>query len=205
MRSLDLRVVRLGGRSDYRTAVNVAKVIDRLRPEGVRRTLVLTSEESTAVAGAASAAAGASHGAVLFTDGSRMPGATRSYLRNHRPASVYAVGRPATQARPGLADNRKLVGGTRFATAVKVAQRFLPRPSSVAIASRRLDAALAGSYGADREAPVLLVRRNGVPRVVAGYIRRNRSNLGGSVLVGDPSAVSDRTFDRLLRQLTPRG
>jgi len=198
-------VVIIDRRDPYTNAVQAARIIDRRRPARIKRTVLLTSAKPTPAMLAISAAAGKSKGAVLLTDGRRMPAATRRYLDSHR-AAVYAVGRAASHAAPGLPRNHRIVGTNRYSTAIKVAKRFFAEPGSVVIASggEYVDALLAGAYGGNVHAPVLLVRKNGVPPVVARYIRAHRGDMRDSVLVGGRSRISTATFNTLRTTLTRR-
>lgn len=192
-------------RDPYTNAVEAARIIDRRRPARIKRTVLLTSAKTTPDMLAISAAAGRSKGAVLLTDGRTMPAVTEQYLDTHR-AAVFAVGRAASAAAPGLPRDHRIVGANRYSTAIKVAKRFFPEPGSVVLASgaEYVDALLAGTYGGRVNAPVLLVRRNTVPPVVADYIRAHRRDMRDSVLVGGRSRISTATFDTLMTRLTRR-
>lgn len=198
-------VVVIDRRDPYANAVEAAQIIDRRRPAGIKRTILLTSAKPSPDMLGISAAAGRSKGAVLLTDGRRMPAVTKEYLSSHR-ASVYTVGGAASKATPGLPRQRRILGANRYATAVNVAKRFFPEPGSVVIASgaEYVDALLAGAYGGRVHAPVLLVRRDSIPLVVADYIGTHRRDMRDSVLVGGASRVSTATFDTLTARLTRR-
>jgi len=205
LRDQGSNVVVIDRRDPYSNAVEAARIIDSRRPARINRTVLLTSARTTPDMLAISAAAGRSKGAVLLTDGRRMPAVTKQYLDTHR-AAVYAVGRAASSSAPGLPRDRRIVGANRYSTAIKVAKRFFPAPGSVVFASgaEYVDALLAGTYGGRVHAPVLLVRRNEVPPIVADYIRAHRRDMRDSVLVGGRSRISTATFDTLMSRLTRR-
>jgi hypothetical protein len=48
-----------------------------------------------------------------------------------------------------------------------------------------------------------MMARAALPDVVAGYVRRHRDTLRGSVLLGGTGAVDDATFTELAAALTP--
>jgi putative cell wall-binding protein len=86
----------------------------------------------------------------------------------------------------------RLAGSDRYATAVKVSQKTFKAPQSyVVIASGESwpDALAAGPLAAHIEAPVLLVKRSGVPSVVDAELKR----LGAVhvLVVGGPAAIPD--------------
>jgi hypothetical protein len=196
-------VVRLSGRTPFATAVDVAREIERRRPRGTPRTLVVASGTGFRRSLAASAAAGSRHGAVLLTRGDELPRVTRTYLRNHRPARVFAVGRAAADALPGLSRSRKLFGANPYTTSVAVAERFFPAPAGVMVAGDRqpVDALLAGAYGGWTDRPLLVVFRERPARAVIDYVVERRGALLGSLLVGETRSVSRDAFGDLFELL----
>jgi hypothetical protein len=196
-------VVRLSGRTPYATAVEVARVIERRRPNRAERTLVVASGTGYRRSLAASAAAGSRRGAVLLTRGDELPSVTRTYLRNHRPARVFAVGRPAADAMPGLPRRRKLFAPNPYLTSVEVADVFFPAPDAGMVAGDRqpVDALLAGAYGGWTDRPLLVVLRERPPRAVIDYVVDRRGTLLGSLLVGETRSVSREAFDHLFELL----
>lgn len=203
IRAFGYRVVRLAGRSDYATAVKVAEVIDRRRRNGARATYVLASAERAKHSLPASAAAGTTKGAVLLTRASRLPAVTRRYLRSHRPADVYAVGRAAALAVPALSRSHKLYGATPWATSVEVAERFFAESRGVVVTGDAAteEALLAGAHGGLTGQPLLLVNRDFVPRVVRQHLVERNNGLRGSLLAGGAPAVSEDVFDHLFELL----
>jgi putative cell wall-binding protein len=102
-------------------------------------------------------------------------------------AAAQADGNPITTT--GLV---RLAGADRYATAVKVSQKTFKAPQSyVVIASGENwpDALAAGPLAAHIDAPVLLVKRSGVPSVVDAELKR----LGAVhvLVVGGPAAIPD--------------
>lgn len=203
LREEDLDVVRIAGRSQEATAVKVAGLVDRRRPPGTRHTVVLADGRRLDDSLAAPAAAGATGGAVLLTRGSSLPNATRKYLADHPRARVYAVGKRAAAARPALPRARKLFGPNPHTTAVKVARRLFPNPTSAvfAPARRHLYALAAASYSGHTGHPLLLLRPDAVPGSVATYLRDHHGELEGSLLVGDARGVDETGFLRTFRML----
>lgn len=196
--------VRISGWTPYSIAAAVARRIDRLRPKE-RRTVVLASTTRFRHSVPASAAAGSVRGAVLLTRGDTLPSATRRYLAG-RPVSRFAVGPDAAAAVPGLAESRKLFRLNPYATAVRVAERFFPRPRSAMFApvDRPVAALLAGAYGGRAKQPLLLVRNQVVPPVVLRYLRPRRDRMQDSLVMAGDRTVSDATVSRLHRVLRPR-
>lgn len=189
-----------------RTAVKVARIIDRARPSGIRPSVVLASGAHPAQSLSASALAGSRHGSVLLTEGARMSTAAHRYLRAHPRAVVYAIGADAASAAPRLRQGRRIVGSNRYTTAAAVAERFFQEPETASFApgSEEVEALLAAAYAGHQHAPVLLVRRHAVPAVIARYVRDHRGEIRDAVLVGTDEYVSEETFEALTRLLAPR-
>jgi hypothetical protein len=131
-----------------------------------------------------------------------MPPATRRYLARHRASRVFAVGHQAAAAAK-LPRRREITGPHRYATAVKVANRFFPKPRTVGFApgARLGDALIAGAYGGLKRGPLLLVGRHSIPAGVRRYLRGHRSTIRTSVLVAGDRDVTPRVFSRLSRSL----
>lgn len=196
--------VRISRRTPYRTAAATARLIDRLDRKQ-RRPVMLASTTRFVHSLSASAAAGRVRGAVLLTRGDSIPPATRRYLRG-RPVSRFAVGPDAAAALLRLPAARKLVGANPYVTAVRVAERFFPRPRSAMFApvDRPVAALLAGAYGGRANRPLLLVRDHGVPPVVRRYLRPRRVRMQDSLVMAGERTVSDATVARLDRVLRVR-
>lgn len=155
---------RLGGANRFATAVIIADVgLDR--PD-----LALLADGSdfpdSLVAGTAAATR---DGAVLLTDGERMPAETAAHLEAADPSALVAIGGPAARAAP---DAEPVVGLDRFDTATSVARQFFDDPTIVGIASG-LDfpdplsgGVLLGSLGG----PMLLATTTDLPTTTAAYL-----------------------------------
>ena len=204
LRGQGVTTVRIGGTDRYATAVAVARAIDALRPAGTAQQVFLASGTDFPDALSAGAPAGAASGAVLLTRGPRMAPATAAYLAGRSSTTVYAVGGDAARAVTLPAGN-EIVGANRYETATLVADRFFPEPATAAFASGATypDALSAAAFGGHAGAPVLMMARAALPDVVAGYVRRHRDTLRGSVLLGGTGAVDDATFTELAAALTP--
>lgn len=204
LRAKGLVPIRIWGDDRYDTAVEVARAIDALRPSEMESTLFLASGTDFADAMSAGAPAGDTDGAVLLTNGSRMPRATADYLRTRPDATLYAVGGPAAAA-VALPSANEIVGPNRYDTATMVADRFFPYAPSAAFASgvQFPDALSAAAYGGNQSLPVLLVGPDGVPNSVLSWAGAHRSTARGSVLLGGTGAVNSLVFDVLLSRLTP--
>lgn len=196
-------ITRIGGGDRYQTAARIAEAIDSLRPASAPQRVFLASGTGFADALTAGAPAGDVFGSVLLTRGAVVPSATSAYLAARPGATVYAVGGQAAAA-VELPSVDELVGQDRYETAVLVAERFFPSPTSAVFASGALfpDAASASAYGGHVGAPVLLVRPDAVPSTVTEWARGHRA-VQGSVLPGGRAAVSERAFLTLERGLTP--
>jgi hypothetical protein len=196
-------VKRLAASTPAATAVAVAAVItDRTQRRGLP--VVLAPRQGPGDALTAGALAGRLRGAVLLTDGDRMPSVTRHFLRQRR-GPVYALGRAAAKAAPQLPQERRIVAATAARTALRVARTFFPRPRSITVSSlsQPVEALIAAGHAGASRRPLVLVHRTGIPAAVRRYLRDNADNVNSSVLIGGRPAVSEPTFDKLERLLTP--
>jgi uncharacterized membrane protein len=164
-------VVRHGGVDRHETAVRVAEALG-----GPGRVVLVSG--GAADAPAAVPVAVHEGAALLWTDGTALPAATRTYLDARPGWPRTAIGR-AAGADPTA---ESLRGADRTATAVLVADRFFPWPAVVtfAPAERLIDGVLAGRLAAAAGGPVL----------VAGELLPTDS---GSYLAGLPFLPAFRT------------
>ncbi len=156
-------VGRVFGEDRYETAVSIAEQLVLPSP------IILATGRDFPDALAAGAAAAASGGAVLLTDGATLPAATASYLEGRFGAAFVAVGGPAAAAVP---EATPVVGADRYTTAVAVAQRFFGDPTAVGVASGANfpDALTGGPHIAALGGPMLLTRPDALPQPVRLYI-----------------------------------
>lgn len=186
-------VVRFGGADRYDTAVRIAR-----EGLGSPDTVFFATGSDFADAVAGGPAAAVSRGAVLLTDGTRMPAVVRSYLDETQPSQRFALGGPAAAADPSAT---AIVGGDRYDTAVRVAARFFPDAESVAVVSGFAfpDALAAGPLAA-REAPpapLLLIDPNVVPAVVDDYLGARREQLQIAVVFGGIAVVPEPRLEEI--------
>ncbi|GAC1540565.1 MAG: hypothetical protein NVS3B12_27570 [Acidimicrobiales bacterium] len=162
--SLGFTPVRLSGGDRFATAVAVAQAL------GNPATLLVTTGTNFPDALAAGTAAAAQKGAVLLSDGTRMPGATAAYLGAHPGAKVFAIGGPAATAVGPSAT--AVVGNDRFDTALAVAKQFFPAATGVGLASGRNypDALAAGPMLASLGEPLLLTEPASLSGPVTAYL-----------------------------------
>ncbi|OLE20824.1 MAG: hypothetical protein AUG49_23615 [Catenulispora sp. 13_1_20CM_3_70_7] len=202
LRAAGFDPVRIAGADRFGTAVSVARTISPAGPPSA--VLVATGSDfpDALVAGAAAGAIGigAQHAAaVLLSEGATMPASTRAYLAAVDPSAtkVYGVGGNAVTALrtafPGWAGNvTALVGPDRDATAVAVAQRFFPQPTSAVIASDANwpDALAGGPMAAHRGAPLLLTGPNVLRQPTADYLRAKNNPITEAIVMGGTAAIS---------------
>jgi putative cell wall-binding protein len=181
------QVVRYGGADRFATAVAVAEAL------GSPSTVLLATGTNFPDALAAGVGAAKARGAVLLTNGSTMPDATKTYLNAH-PGTVYAVGGPAVVAAPSAT---KLSGADRYATAVAVATALFANPTAVGVATGANfpDALTGGAQLARAGAPLVLTAPSGVHEATSGYLRANKGSIATGHLYGGtttlPAAIQD--------------
>lgn len=134
--------------------------------------------------------AGRSSGAVLLTRGDSLPTIVANYLRDRRPASVIAVGGPASRAHPSA---RALQGADRYATAAAVAEAFPPTGSVVGVASGRSfpDGLAAAPYLARRGSVLLLTSDSSLAPSTSSFVRGRRPSVTTAQVFGGLLAVPD--------------
>ncbi len=111
---------RIQGPTRYDTAVAIARRVSGLVD---LETAIVARGDDFPDALAAGPAAAASAGVVLLSDGDQPHPATQAWLDEHPDLDLVAVGGPAARAHP---EAREVSGPTREATAVAVAEAFLP-------------------------------------------------------------------------------
>ena len=188
------QVVRLAGSSRVETALAIAEVI------GDPAELLITTAFDYPDAMAAGAAAGARGGAVLLTPAGTPHPAVDAYLADS-DADAYAVGGPAAAAYP---DATPVVGPTRTATAVAVAETFFDAPMALGLTrDDDFPDALAGGARLGRlQAPLLLTASTTLSPETASYVSSTPS-LTSAVLLGGEQAISTSVLDALTGLLNP--
>jgi uncharacterized repeat protein (TIGR01451 family) len=184
--SMGYGVVRFAGADRFATAVVIA---DRglSNPDVL---LLATGTDFPDALGAGAAAATVA-GAVLLTNGSRMPSPTASYLSAHPGATRYALGGPAAAADRGATP---IVGADRYDTSRRAAERFFSAPPAVGVASGLTfaDALAGGVHIAARGGPLVLSAPNALPAIVHDYLMRNAPSIASAYVFGGLAAVGAR-------------
>ena len=136
----------------------------------------------------AGAAAAATHGVVLLTDGSAQAPETASYLSAHAGAH-YAIGGPAATADQTAT---AVAGADRYTTAAMVASKFFaagPAIAGFASGAAFPDALSGGASIGARGGPLLLVPPSGaLPSSLNTYLT-NTTSIVTALLYGGVSAV----------------
>jgi ell wall binding domain 2 (CWB2) len=136
----------------------------------------------------AGAAAAATHGVVLLTNGAAQAPETAAYLAAHA-GSHYAIGGPAASADPAAT---AVTGADRYATAVTVASKFFaggPTVAGFASGVTFPDALSGGASIGAHGGPLLLVPPSGaLPSSLSTYLM-NTTSITTGLLYGGASAV----------------
>lgn len=191
-----LRVQRVAGSDRFQTAAKAAAL---LAP--TPSTVLLVSGEGFADALSAGVPAAVHRMPVLLTGRDALPAPTSVYLAAHRAARRIVVGGPAAVSdavarQAGAAE--RLAGSNRYATAVRVAQRWFPRPAGVwaATGERHQDALIAVPAAARARHPLLLVPPTG-ERTLYDYSREVLAGLTQATVVGGAAGVRDPVLSLL--------
>ena len=188
LRFLGYQVVRLGGLDRFATAVSIAH--DGLADPATDFLVTGSDFADALAAGPAAASVG---GAVLLTDGARMPVETAAYLQAH-PATLWALGGPAASAAGQSAT--AVVGVDRYDTAVQVAVRFFPSPTIVGVATGAVpaDGLAGGAFMGAMGGPLLLTQPTTLPAIVTSLLGNAKTTVGRAFVFGGPSAIADVAF-----------
>ena len=183
LRELGFVPMRYAGADRYETAVAVADAM------GNPGTVLLATGANFPDALAAGPAAAHIDGAVLLTDGTRLPPSVRAYL-SARATAVYAVGGSAMVADPNATP---LVGADRYATAAVVAYALFDRPATLGVASgvSYPDALSGGAYEAHLGGPLVLSAPTSLPETTGRYLENQQNRVATSHIFGGVNAVSD--------------
>jgi putative cell wall-binding protein len=190
--TLNVNPVRIAGTDRFDTALRIAELM------GPPLRVLLCSGLSFADALSAGAAAAATRGIVLLTNGATLPPEVAQYMLDHPGAEYFAVGGPAATAAPAAIP---IAGTDRYDTSVKVAERLFPNPVLVGAASGEAfpDGLSGGAMMGKVQGPLLLVNSAGdlVP-VVDAYLSANAVTITTLHAFGGANAVTDF----VIRQMT---
>lgn len=140
-------------------------------------------------------------GAVLLTDGERMPDETQAYLDTANPANIATVGQAATAATDE--EDVAYAGDTDAATSVMVAEAVFESPTiaGIATASDFADALFGGALVGDPDVgpgPMLLTDPTTLSSEVEAYLSDNADSIETIVIFGGTNAVSPAVEDAIV-------
>lgn len=191
--------VRLAGVNRFETAAVVADFLGN--PADV---LVADGADfrSSIVAGAAATQLAVTRGldpvgAVLLTDGERMPAETQAYLDANAPTAV-TIGAAAGVAMPGAAE--AVVGADPAALSVAVAERFFSGPTAIGVATDAdfPDGLIGGAIvNLAANGPMLLTPPDALAGPIADYLTTNLATVSRAFIFGGPAALAPQVEDDL--------
>lgn len=191
---------RIAGSDRFGTAAELARASV---PAGVG-TVYVAQGYSFADALSATAVAGSTGTGILLVQPNQIPSVTARELQRIAPRRIVVVGgtraisAEVQRALGAYAPRVDRVGGSnRYETSALVSQHFAPGVPRAYVATGETfpDALSAGALAADRDSPLLLVEQDRIPDAVKAELTRVRP--AGVVVVGGPSAVSDRVVQQL--------
>lgn len=192
--------VRVFGDSRYATAAQVAlrQFDEANRP--VQAVVITTGEKFPDALVAGPLAAAGSPKPMLLVQQASVPAETRDAIEALDPQGLIIVGGESAvssaveaelEAQTGTTATR-IQGLDRFSTAVAVSEVAFPGAAQtvfLAFGGNFPDAVVAGSLGANEQAPVLLVDQNSAPQVVLDRLEELSPNaihvLGGATVISD--------------------
>lgn len=191
-------VTRVSGVNRYATA---AAVQAELLPDA--DVVFLATGRDFPDALSAGPAAAKVNGAILLTDGDKLPASTVAAIRRMRPRAIYALGgnaavsEAAFREAQSLAPNaiaQRLSGADRYQTSLAISKKFFgnnPSKRYVASGQKYPDALAGGALAGREKAPLILVPNNPYsPNVSYG-----RNAL--TIVLGGRSAISDAMYQAL--------
>ncbi|TAK00602.1 MAG: hypothetical protein EPO36_08115 [Chloroflexota bacterium] len=195
-------VDRIAGADRYETSALVSAASFPAGEVDVAFVATGTNFPDALAAGSAAAAAG---WPVLITRTGALPGSIAAELARLAPDKVVIVGGPGAVSDAVAAAISTVVplvyrssGPDRFATAVQVANEYLPTATSVVIATGLTfpDALAAVPLAGALDGPILLVQPDDVPAVTRDAIRARVPTT--IVAIGGPAAVGGITLGELV-------
>jgi large repetitive protein len=191
---LGFHVVRLAGKDEYATAVDVAEQLGN--PSTVFEATGLSFYDALSAVPAAIE----DHGAILLTDGATQAPETAAYLAAHAGDARYAIGGPlaAYGADPHATP---VYGQDQFGTSAAIASRFFPNAVTfgAATASDFQDALGGGVFMGTlgHAGPMLLVNSAApLPTAIAQYLGTLQKGAVGYVF-GGPDAIGSAVISAL--------
>lgn len=184
VQSLGYTTVRLGGATRYGTAALIAQRLGSPAP------LYLATGQSFQAALVSGVAAAHTGGAVVLTEGNRIPGESQDYLDTRGGVPRIAVGPEAIQADPTAAP----VGGSnQYEVARNLAnQVFGPSPQHAALASGTVfaDGLTGGPHIARRGGPLLLTDPVSLSSPTGEYLLNHAPPVDTLWVYGGSAAIS---------------
>lgn len=192
-----ITVRRLGGKTRYDVAVNVATELDGLRGAKPRAAFV-SSGSAFADALVAGPPAALFDGPILLSNGPNLPAVTKTYLDSLADdADIFAVGGAGASSVVGDPRTEVVSGATRYDVAGNVAQRFFGYTYISGIADGRNwpDAASGGTFMAGLLEPILLTNGSStLPSATSRYLLQSRASADHVVAFGGPSSIPSASF-----------
>lgn len=191
--------VRLAGVNRFETAAVVAEFLGN--PADV---LVADGADfrSSIIAGAAATQLATTRGldpvgAVLLSDGERMPAETQAYLDATTPRAV-TIGAAAGVAMPGA--DEAIVADGPAGLSVAVAERFFSAPTAIGVATDAdfPDGLIGGAIvNLAANGPMLLTPPDALAGPIADYLAANLATVSRAFVFGGPAALAPQVEDDL--------
>lgn len=191
-----MRVQRVSGRDRFETAAKAATLLNPAPEE-----ILVASGENFADALSASVPAAVHTMPIVLTLRDGVPPATALYLSSFPAARRTVIGGPAAVSESTAAEagqTARVAGPNRYATAVRLAERWFPEPEGVWVATgdRHQDPLIAAPAAARARQPLLLASATG-ERTLYDYSRMHIARLRGATVVGDQASVRDPVLSLL--------
>jgi putative cell wall-binding protein len=187
-----------------------AAALSRDTAPGVR-TLYVASGLDYPDALSAAAVAGSSGTRILLVRPDSIPTTTAQALDRLNPQRIVVLGgsravNSTVQRQLGAYASTvdRIGGANRYETSALVSRHFSPGVLTAYVATGQgfADALSGGALAADRNSPLLLVTKSGIPNPVRAELTRLRPD--SIIVLGGPAAVADNVVEGLRRYATSR-
>lgn len=191
LRAMGVAVERIAGQDRYDTASQIADEIDT-------KQFVIASGTGFADALAGSALALHKGAAILLGNSVEVPAQTMSHVMRVDDAKLTLLGGNHTFPASITAEYRALdadfvryTGRDRYETSTNIAQSFTnPQSVIVATGENYPDALTAAALAGKLKAPILLVKKDAVPKSVREYLTKHKNSIQDVYILGGENSVS---------------
>lgn len=200
-------VIRVEGSTRFETAVAVANNV------GTNEQIFITSSLSTSPDALSIASYAAKEQMpILFSERNSLPTAVKNYITSKRIKKITIIGGDGAVSSAVESQLKSLVGSSnvnriwgidRYETSTNIVKSLNMDARNIFFARGEvfIDALPGSVLAAKYDAPIILVRRDGVPAQVSSFIDSEINYIPGIHYLGGTGAITDRTRSQLQSQI----